>query len=230
MEKDFYKHIFRDRVNKNSYVPVLSDDNKLVLFTVIPSTKSNKLLINATEKDTYMYELSSFFEAGNLIEKNKDQEFLLEIPISISTLLNGLFIKSIQQAQLPLYILNRIVLSVKYHGTFEEKQLSISKMMQQFQDEGFKTIVQSNEEGLNYGLFSMNTDFIKFDLKNCPLSLRNNLIKFLIKESNPFKTIILGINEEKDYIQALSLGVKFFQGDYIGKEKPSLISGVYNII
>lgn len=228
-DSNFEIAIYEKHTPINSYNPVVCDNN-ITMFTVCSSLDGVDIYTQKlSEKNIYLYELRTFLDSISLIEKNSDKEFLLEIPLSISTIFNGLFLKYISNKVTAKVNLKRITLSVIHNFKSKSEKHDVLSQLKIFKKLGYSTMIVSQKHYLDYDYFIGDSDWAKVDLSYCNLESKEHFIKLFISILGADKVIFDGINNQNDKQIVFSCSGKYLQGKGISKTQKALISGEFTI-
>jgi len=226
----YFERIISDKDQRiNTFQPIVKDNN-IKMFTVIPSVMgSNVYELPLSERSIYLYELRTLIDSLSIIEKHSDNSFFVELTLSKSTVLNGLFIKFLLSKVYSTHVISRIVLNVFDDFCSTSEKEKVINQLNDFKKIGYQVMFTSSKKGISYMFLCSPVDFLKVNLSSCSTKMKKIFISFFLDQGKETTFIFSGIDTSEDYYLAESVGAKYLQGKYLGEGKPILMSGRYSI-
>lgn len=214
----------------NTFQPIVKGNN-IKMFTVIPSVMDNDVYeLPLSERSIYLYELRTLIDSIYIIEKYSDNSFFVELTLSKTTVLNGLFIKFLLSKVNSNSVISRIVLNVFDDFCSASEKEKVINQLDSFKDFGYQVMFTSSKKGISYMFLGSPMDYLKVNLSTCSTKMKKVFISFFLGQENETTFIFSGIDTYEDFHLAESLGAKYLQGKYLGESKPILMSGRYSIL
>lgn len=225
-----FEEIISDKYQRiNTFQPIVKDNN-IKMFTVIPSVLGSDVYqLPLSERSIYLYELRTLIDSISIIEKYSDNSFFVELTLSKTTVLNGLFINYLLSKVNSTAIISRIVLNVLDDFCSMSEKEKVIKQLNIFKDFGYQVMFTSSDKGISYMFLGFPMNFLKVNLSTCSTEIKKIFISFFLDQSNESSFVFSGIDTLEDYDLAKSVGAKYLQGKYLGEGKPILMSGRYSI-
>lgn len=227
---DEFEVVISDKEQRiNKFQPIVKD-NSITMFSVLSCVSGHDVYnLSLSDRSIYLYELRTLINTMSTIDKYHDNSFLVELTLSKSTVLNGLFIDFILSKVNSNEVVNRIVLNVFDDFSSEIEKIKVEKQLEVLKAFGYKTMLTSPDKGISYMFLGSSMDYLKVNLSTCSAKMKKIFISFFLEQDSKIAFVFSGIDSEEDYYFAKSVGAEYLQGQYLGEGKAVLMSGRYQI-
>ena len=179
---DDFERIISDKDQRiNTFQPIVKDNN-IKMFTVIPSVMgSNVYELSLSERSIYLYELRTLIDSLSIIEKHSDNSFFVELTLSKSTVLNGLFIKFLLSKVYSTHVISRIVLNIFDDFCSTSEKEKVINQLNDFKKIGYQVMFTSSKKGISYMFLCSPVGFLKVNLSSCSTKMKKIFISFFFR-------------------------------------------------